>query len=335
MTSIKDVAKLAGVSIMTVSRVMNAKETVSEENRSRVLKAVDALGYRPSRMARTLRSQRSHLIGLLLPNIENPIFAALAKYVEKEANRFGYNIMIANSWESRAREANSLELMLSLSIDGIIISPVSSESDHLLGKCTMPVVVLDRSLRRDCHTPVVTVDNVMVGRVAARHLLDLGHRHFACLAGPAHVDVFSDRLEGYASELRRHGFAAPPTERVKEAASVANADTAMTKLLRRRRARPLALFCVTDLAAIGAISAAKSLGLDVPGDVSVVGVDDIPSGEWITPALTTIRQPFAAVASAGVKTLVKMIDDPECRPDNKYLRPEIIVRDSSAAYGGE
>lgn len=329
MASIKDVAKLAGVSAMTVSRVINAKDTVSRKNKSRVLRAIDALGYLPSRTARTLRSRRSHIIGLLLPNIENPVFVALAKHVEEEANRSGYNIMIANTWESASREANCLELMLSLLIDGIIISPVSSENDELINRCKTPVVVLDRSLKNNNRAPIVAVDNLMIGRLAARHLLALGHRHFACLTGPSHIDVFSDRLEGFRDELGRSGHGLDLISSIAQIASVEQASAAAKALLQECAPRPLAVFCVSDLAAIGVIKEAKRMGIAVPGDLSVVGVDGIQAGDWITPSLTTIRQPFAAVASAGVELLVRMIGDAEYAPESINLRPEIVARDSS------
>lgn len=335
MTSLKDVAKLAGVSVMTASRVINAKESVTRENRDRVIMAIDALGYRPNLTARSLRAQRSYTLGFLLPNIENPMFAALAKYVEEEANRLGYNLMVANTWENPVREASSLELMYSRLIDGIIISPVSAENDELINKYKLPTVVLDRSLKNNGKVPVVTTDNQMVGRLAARHLLSLGHRHFACLTGPLHINVFSDRMEGYRDELSQHGCSLDMIIRIPHAASVEQASSATGNLLRECKLHPLALFCVSDLAAIGAINQAKRMGLNVPYDLSVVGVDDIPGGEWITPPLTTIKQPFAMIASAGVKLLVRMLEEKGFVPDNINLLPEIVVRQSSGEYVGD
>ena len=334
MSSIKDVAKLAGVSVMTASRVINIQGAVSPKTRSRVMRAVKELDYHPNLTARSLRAKRSQLLGLLLPDIENPVFASLAKHVEEEAQRFGYSVMLGNTWEDPAREARHLNIMMGRQMDGIIISPVSTENDKLIGQCLAPVVVLDRSLKHNAPPPAVTVDNHEVGRLAARHLAGLGHERFACLPGPLHIDVFAERLDGFREELSRSGHRLEAVVSVDDIGKVGCGAECGNKLFRLCRARPLAVFCANDLTALGAMQAAQRLGLAVPGDVAIVGVDDIPVCELTVPSLTTVRQPFPEIAAAGVKLLIDMLQHKNFKPENVILKPSLVVRESTTTACG-
>lgn len=334
MTSIKDVAKAAGVSVMTASRVMNHNGSVSQGAKQRVLEAAKSLGYRPNLTARSLRVQRSQLIGLLLPDIENPIFASLAKHVEEAANRLGYNVMLSNTWEDREREAHYIELMESRQMEGLIISPVAIENEELIANCLIPTVVLDRSFNHKSPPPNITVDNYEVGRLAAEHLCSLGHRNFACIPGPLHIAVFAERLQGFREELARQNRR---LEAVISAGNISRLDYGsqfFTEIIRLCPERPLALFCANDITALGAVQAAQRMGLRVPDDVSIIGVDDIMAGKLSMPALTTIHQPFAEIAEAGVKVLVNMLRDPTFKPENVILQPDLIVRESTGTYAG-
>lgn len=331
MASIKDVAKLAGVSIMTASRVINLSGAVSAPTRARVQKAIKDLGYRPNLTARSLRAKRSHLLGLIVPDIENPVFAHLAKHVDEEAQRHGYNVMLGNSWEDPAHEAKALEIMLARQIDAVVLSPVSAENDRLIADFPIPLVVLDRSFRHQ-PPPTVTADNRAGGRLAARHLLDLGHRHFACVAGPLHIDVFADRLEGFRQELQQAGRDLGTVLTVESTVSTKPGAAAGRELFAASAARPLAVFCANDLTALGVIQAAYKAGLSVPGDVSVVGVDGIPMGKISLPPLTTVRLPFREMASAGVKLLVEMLRDRSQEGRSQVLEPELVERESTAPY---
>ena len=329
MSSIKDVAKLAGVSVMTASRVVNFQSAVSPKAKSRVLRAVKELDYRPNLTARSLRMRKSELLGLLLPDLENPVFASLAKHVEEAAHKFGFSVMLGNTWEDPAREAKYLELMMGRRMDGVVISPVSTANAELIRHCSAPVVVLDRSLKHQAPPPAVTVDNKEVGRLAARHLIGIGGRDFACIPGPLHIDVFAERLEGYREELSRAGRR---LDAVVSAGNINKTDYGekfCDEVLRICPARPLALFCANDLTALGAVQAVRRRGLSVPCDVAVVGVDDIPAGAFAVPSLTTIRQPFQGIAEAGVRLLVDMIGNRGHKPENILLQPILVAREST------
>lgn len=345
MTSIKDVAKLAGVSVMTASRAINRHSSVSVDARNKVLKAAKTLDYRPNLTARSLRVSRSQLIGLLLPDIENPVFASLAKHVEEAANRLGYNVILGNTWEDHRREAQYIELMLSRRIDGIILSPVSPDNHRQLCQISAPVVQLDRFFHKENEDqpPFVGVDNREVGRMAARHLAGLGHRHFACIPGPLHIGVFAERLEGFREELSNAGHQLAAVIGAGEVGQIGYGAKFFEELLRICPLRPLALFCANDLTALGAIQAANRLGFAIPGDVSVIGVDDIPAGNLTHPTLTSIRQPVKEIADAGVELLVDMLTRrekrdkreakrPEAKPKNIILMPRLVVRESTGPF---
>lgn len=336
MVSIKDVAKLAGVSVMTASRALNGGGAVSAEARRRVLQASQKLNYRPNLNARSLRVKETRLIGLLLPDIENPLFASLAKHVEAAAGECGYSVMLGNTWENPAREAEYLELMLARQMDAIAVVPVSGDNALRFAACPAPLVVLDRRLEAAEELASVTVDNREIGALAARHLLSLGHRNFACIAGPETVPVFVDRLEGFRDELVGAGARLRHIARVESVGNPGHGAEAAEHLL-SETPLPCALFCANDVIALGAIRAAHRLGLDVPGDVSVVGVDGIPAGELSAPPLTTVRQPVREMAEAGVELLLAMLhpEGEEARPERGGLRPELLLRESTGKFRSE
>lgn len=332
MASIKDVARLAGVSVMTASRVVNQNGSASPAAHAAVMRAVKELDYRPNLTARSLRVQRSHLLGLLIPDIENPIFAAMAKHVEGEAKRHGYDVMLGNTWEDVKREADLLEIMQLRQMDGIIILPVSGENGFLIGNCGVPVVVLDRAFGGIASPPSVKVDNLEVGRLAARHFLSLKHKRFACVTGPLHIEVFANRFEGFKSVLAEAGLGIDMLESVEITGTVGYGEAAGDKLFERPFTRPLALFCANDMTALGAMKSAVRHGLRIPEDVSIIGVDDIPAGELATPSLTTVRQPIGGMAAMGVKVLMKMLRKEEEHPDDIVLPPELVPRESTKKY---
>ncbi|MDR0362969.1 MAG: LacI family transcriptional regulator [Planctomycetota bacterium] len=329
MPSIKDVARLAGVSVMTASRVINVSGAVAPHTKSKVMRAVNELGYRPNLTARSLRMRRSELFGLLLPDIENPVFASLAKYVEEAAHGYGYSVMLGNTWEDPEREAKHFELMMARRMDGIIMSPVSSANEDLIRNSVAPVVLLDRSLDHS-PSPSVRVDGREVGRLAARHLASLGHEHFGCISGPLHIDLFAERVEGFREELSRAGMRVDCMVSADAISRIESGEKFGGELLRKCRVRPLAVFCANDITAFGAMLAAKRRGLAVPEDVAFVGVDDISFCEMALPTLTTVRQPFREIAATAVRLLIEMLKNRDCKPENMMLKPELVVRESTA-----
>lgn len=337
MASIKDVAKLAGVSPMTASRVINQSDQVSMKMKLRVMRAVKQLGYRPNFNARSLRVQKSNLFGLLLPDIENPLFSSLAKYVEVAASSHGYNVMVGSTWEDRRREEEYLGVMISRQIDGMIVSPSSEENADAFQNCPIPLVLLDRTFPKPSQFPSLTVDNLEIGRLAARHLLALGHTRFACIAGPQNVEIFTHRALGFRKELAAAGHdieSCVVAKDMNELGKIEFGARYLYEILENCSSMPIGLFCANDLSALGAMREAHRLRIDIPGRISIVGVDDIPACGLTTPTLTSIRQPMSRIAEEGVKLLIRMVDDREYMPENVVLQPELVIRESSGrAYG--
>lgn len=332
MPSIKDVAKLAGVSPMTASRAINQSGQVSMKMKLRVMRAVKQLGYRPNFNARSLRVQKSNLFGLLLPDIENPLFSSLAKHVEVAASSHGYNVMVGSTWEDRHREEEYLGIMISRQIDGMIVSPSSEENVDAFQNCPIPLVLLDRTFPETSQFPSLTVDNLEIGRLAARHLLSLGHRHFACISGPQTIEIFTHRSRGFREELAAAGHeveAWVTAKDMNELGKIEFGSRYLYEILERCSSMPIGLFCANDLSALGAMQAAHKLRIAIPGQVSIVGVDDIPACRLTTPTLTSISQPMSKIAEEGVKLLINMINDREYKPENVVLPPELEVREST------
>ncbi len=331
MTSIKDVAKLAGVSVMTVSRALNQTGSVSPATTRRIRQAAKQLGYYPNLTARSLKSRHSSLLGLLLPDIGNPVFAMLAKCIEAEAERYEFSVILGTTWEDPNRENSHIEHMISRQMEGLLISQVSEGSNRLLERCPIPVLTLDREFV-PASFPHVGMGNRQAGRIAARHLLSLGHRHFACMPGPRHIGIFVERLEGFMEEIARAGLASPVVMGVTNIEEINPGMAVVKELLEACPDRPLALFCANDFTALGAMQAILGCGLAVPGDVSIVGVDDIPACVLTTPTLTTVRQPTPAIAAAGVGMMMALLRGEKPRETRVVVEPELIARGSTKRY---
>ncbi|HXL03059.1 MAG TPA: LacI family DNA-binding transcriptional regulator [Candidatus Atribacteria bacterium] len=332
MPSIKEVARLSGVSIATVSRVINNKESVSKETAEKVWKAVRLLNYQPNLLARSLRSQQSRLLGLLVPDIESPVFGRLAKYLEEAASKKGYSLIFCNTNDNPEKEKKYLEILIQRQIEGIIFSRVLDES--LLFKTPqlskIPYVVLDRTLEKE-EAPTIKLDNYAAGALAASHFLNLGHKKFACLSGPLRIKICRERFYGFLDTLEKSGMSLRE-ELIEEGDfKMDEGRKAMNRILTVSLfEQPTAVFSMNDLMALGAIQAIKERGLSVPGDVSIIGLDNIPLCDVISPPLTTVAQPFDEMAKEGINLLSKLIEGKKIRRTTIVVQPELVIRNSTA-----
>ena len=332
MPSIKEVARLAGVSITTVSRVINNKEPVKKETAEKVWEAVHLLNYQPNLLARSLRNQQSKLLGLLVPDIENPIFARLAKHLEEAASKKGYSLIFCNTNDDPEKERNYLEILVQRQVEGIVFSRVSDE--RLFFKTPqlsrIPYIVLDRTLEIE-EAPTIKLDNYAAGVLAASHLLNLGHKKFACLAGPLKIKICRERFYGFLDTLEKSGIGLREEFIEEGDFKIEEGKKAMNRILNSSPLeQPTAVFSMNDLMAIGAIQAIKGRGLSVPGDVSVIGLDNIPLCDVVSPPLTTIAQPFDEMAKEGISLLLKLIEGKKIRKTTIVLQPELVIRNSTA-----
>ncbi|WP_406737114.1 LacI family DNA-binding transcriptional regulator [Thioclava sp. GXIMD4215] len=306
MVSIKDIARQAGTSVSTVSRALNHSGYVSQEVRARVEQAARALNYQPNAGARTLRSGRSNLIGVMLPSLEVEFFARLAHRIEQCLFQQGYQALICSTAEDPAREKAYVDTFAAKQVDGLLVAAIGAGPEGLqaLADTGIPIVAIDRHAQG---APVLTIgsDHKMGGGLAARHLLALGHREVVILGAPSHSEPIRLRAQGMIEAFEAEGLA-PPALVLGETHNVRSCEALAFGLL-SQAARPSAILATSDIAAVAAMRAAKRLGLELPEDLSVTGFDDNPMARCVWPDLTTIRQPVDEIARQSVDNLLARI----------------------------
>ncbi len=334
--TIADVAREVGVSMMTVSRVINGRGDVSGATRQRVLEAVERLGYRPSGIARGLATRHTGTLGLVVPDIANPFFAEVARGVEEVAYSQGYNVFLCNTDEDPARELDVLGSLEEKRVDGVVLcSSRLSDEDLQMAVDAYPAVVLVNR-KAGQHVSTVVVDDVLGGRLATGHLIARGHRAIGFLSGPQGSHSGQGRLEGYAIEmasarLRRE------TRWIEPCGPTAEQGRLAALRLLRGSIELTALICYNDLVAVGALHACRELGRDVPGSVAIVGFDDIPVAALVTPALTTCRVSRHELGARAVGLLLEHVRGEGYAAGEGRgapaavvaLKPELVVRASA------
>ncbi|MBB4534676.1 LacI family DNA-binding transcriptional regulator [Rhizobium etli] len=301
---IRDVARLAGVSTGTVSRVLNDHPSVTDELRARVRRIIDDLGYMPDPSARSMRSKVSRLIGIVIPDLTNPFFSELVQSAEQAAASHGYNIIVMTSFDDAAKEADRIGQLTSRKVDGIILVPSNNFHTLKLPKA-LPIVVVDRLMPGYSG---IASDHRNGVRLGVEHLLKLGHRRIGFISGPRHSVPANDRLKGYLDAMGQpdDGGEIQASSLIAEAAfDYESGRSAGNYLLARARSeRPTAIFASSDQQAIGCMRAAHDLGIPVPAALSIVGFDGIPLSSMTTPRLTTVKQPIQKIAAAAVAVLL-------------------------------
>lgn len=327
-----DVARRAGVSPATVSYVVNrGPRPVSAKARAKVLRAIEETGYEPSDIARGLRLKKTNTFGIILPDNSNPFFAALERGVSEAAHATGYGLVTCHSGYDVDRETGFVSLIRSKQVDGVVLVPAAHEVPalDLLLQYKIPVVVADRKVSTPS-IPCVTADDFRAGLMATKHLLDLGHRSIAFIARPSYLKHSADRLRGYRAALKEFCVEPRPEWVVKGGFTFEAGAEAMRRVL-DLSPRPTAVFAYNDIQAIGAMRAALEAGLTIPGDLSIVGFDDIPVAAYMTPPLTTVSQPKHEMGRLAAELLVKMLAGPSPSGMNHIiLKTELIVRASTA-----
>lgn len=330
MVSIKDVAEAAGVSTATVSRVLSNGLHVRPEVRERVMATVERLGYRPNLVARSLRSQQSNTIGLIVSDISNPFFTAISRAVEDTAYAQGFSVLLCNTDEDAEKEAIYLGLMRDMSVAGTIMSPTRqtianfSESDF-----PFPVVVVDRPIS-DRDVDAVLLDNVDAAYRLVTHLIEQGYRRIGALCSEMSTGL--ERQIGYEKALRSHGLA-PKTEYMKYVAPRAEAGYAATLKILDAAEPPDALFTANSLLGVGALQAIRERNMAIPGDIALVTFDETTWATLVQPAITLIAQPTYEIGRTAAELLLQRIVDPDRPTRQVILKGQLQVRGSSAPRG--
>jgi LacI family transcriptional regulator len=329
--TIADVAARSGVSTATVSRILAGIGAARPETRARVVAAARELEYRPSGVARALKTHATRTLGLLITDIENPFYPQVVRAVEDTAHELGYGIVLCNAADDPGRELRSLNLLLERRVDGLIVASSRATRRHaaLLAQASIPVVLVN-SHASGSNLPAISTAHRSGARLATEHLLGLGHRVIGHISAPRANAAAGLRLAGIRDALRAAGLAVDGLVVAVGDGHVAGGQEAATALL----ANPglSALVCYNDLTAIGALRAVRAAGRQVPDDVSVVGFDDIDLAAWTDPPLTTIRQLTAEMGRWAVERLTDILRSPSsaAAAPRVTLQPELVVRGSTA-----
>jgi LacI family transcriptional regulator, galactose operon repressor len=327
--TINDVARRAGVSPSTVSHALSGRRPTSIRAQQRVRAVAEAMGYRPSLTAQSLITGRSLMLGLVVPDLHNPFYAEVAAGVEEAAAGSGFSVIICNTDMRFEKEDRFLQLLEQHGVDGIIfITDARPRQPELqrLAERGCPVIVVDEAVEGRFH--VVSVDNEGGGRFAAAHLVELGHRHLAVVAGPLNLPTTRARLRGFSNTIRASGIDLGPANiRYADDRIEGGHNTALQLL--DKDPSPTALFATNDLMALGALKAASHLGLRVPQDLSLVGFDDIPYVSLVNPPLTTVAQPARNLGGTAAGLLLEIMEKDPGYVRRIELPVELRVREST------
>lgn len=330
MTSIRDVAKLAGVSTATVSHILNDTRFVTDETRKKVMDAIDTLDYYPSKVARGLASNKSQTIGIVFSDIANPHFTQIFKGIEKYFYSFGYDLILANTSEDPKTQEVVLASLLSRSVDGLILAPAAHPSERLrsIKERGLPIVLVDRG-DPEIELPLVSVNNQPAAYQAACHLIADGHSRIGLLLGLKNISTTSERLAGFDQAFIENHIPRDP-ELIYWGDSSQDSGYQGALTLLKAKPRPTAIFCTNNMMTLGALHAIRELGLHCPRDISVVGFDDHFWADIFTPPLTVVSQPTLEIGRKASELLHSFIIEgfPVEMPPRINLDATLIVRGS-------
>ncbi len=326
----KDVARLAGVSVSTVSRVINNTLPVEDETRVRVEDAVRKINFRPNLLARGLRSKSGNLIGLIVPEIVHESFAFFVNFAEASAERHGFNLIIGNTNNDPDKEELFVRNFIRRHVDGVIFSRVSDQSRifRIIEESQVPFVIIDRSMQRE-DVPTVVMDNYGAGVMAAEHLVDLGHEEVACITGPMNIAIVRERFSGFRDTVLAKGGRLHDSHVLEGDFKFDGGKRAATTLL-ERRSEFSAIWAQNDLMAIGAMHEFVRHGVKVPEQMSILGLDNVTASWMVSPALTTIAQPFAAMCESAVEMILRLRAKETITEWRVTHAPELVVRETTA-----
>ncbi|TMC88577.1 MAG: LacI family transcriptional regulator [Chloroflexi bacterium] len=330
--TIKDVAAHAGVSVATVSAVINRNKYVSPNLAQRVQESITALGYERNSLAQSLKKQTSQTIGLIVSDITNPFFTSVVRGVENVANARGYSLILGNSDEDLKKEMGYMHLLESKRADGLIVAFTLGNHEYLHSwpAHRLPLVGIDR-LPDNVSIDAVLIDNVAGARHAVEHLITLGHERIGIVTGLPGITTTEERLIGYQRALAAHGIPLDPALIVEGNSRIDGGERAALQLLAREAARPTALFVTSGLMIISALQAINQMGLRCPEDIALVGFDDFEWAAVMYPRLTTVSQPTYEIGQKAAQLLFERLEKRDAAPQVVRLQPQLIIRESSGA----
>lgn len=327
MSSIRDVAKQAGVSVATVSRALANPEKVSQKSLEKVNRAIKALGYRPNLLARNFRSARSHTIVILVPDITNPFFSQVIQAIEDKAQQRGYAVLLCDTRDSVKREQQYIQKVENKLADGLI----QLRPERLDIESTERIPLVYSCACENLEGFKVRVDNSESAKTAVDYLVSLGHSKIGVITGLADNAHSKERLLGYKKSLQEAGLELNEKWIFRGDFTLVSGQSCALEALKMKN-RPTAIFCMSDQMAIGAIQVFQSQGLKIPNDISIVGFDDIPFSQHWFPSLTTVTQPYKAMGEASVDMLIDIIENPASEEQDLILPTEFAIRNSTKRF---
>ncbi|HHG8783766.1 ribose operon transcriptional repressor RbsR [Enterobacter hormaechei] len=329
MATMKDVARMAGVSTSTVSHVINNDRFVSEAIREKVDAAIKELNYAPSALARSLKLNQTRTIGMLITASTNPFYSELVRGVERSCFERGYSLVLCNTEGDEQRMNRNLETLMQKRVDGLLLlcTETHQPSKEIIQRYpSIPTVMMDWA-PFDGTSDLIQDNSLLGGDMATQHLIDKGHTRIACITGPLDKTPARLRLEGYLSAMERAGLAIPDGYRITGDFEFNGGFEAMQKLL-AQEPRPRAVFIGNDAMAFGAYQALYQAGLRVPDDMAIVGYDDIELARYMTPPLTTIHQPKDELGELAIDVLIHRMAQPTLQQQRLQLTPVLMERGS-------
>jgi LacI family transcriptional regulator len=330
MATIRDVAKLSGVSVATVSRFINKSGYVNTETEEKIKESIKKLNYTPNSLARALASKKTDTIALIIPDITNPFFPELARAVEDTAKSLGYTLILGNSDSEGANELKYIEILKNRYVDGIIFAShqLRPSEVHELLQMSIPILTLDRAVDSGLENlPSISVNNYMGAVMGVEHLISIGCKNIAHISGPYHLRTSLERLRGYTDSLKN--------SMLFNASFVVQGDFTVesglqaTRQLMAENPEIDGIFAANDLMAIGALKALIRLGKKVPDDVALLGFDGIQMTQVMEPEISTVAQPIYEMGALAVRQLVSLIDKREIGKQVEELQGQLIQRASS------
>ena len=328
MATIKDVAKMAGVSTTTVSHVINKTRFVAQETESLVLQAIKDLNYSPSAVARSLKVNTTKSIGMIVTTSEAPYFAEIIHAVEEHCYRQGYSLFLCNTQNNSEKIKNHLEMLAKKRVDGILVmcSEYLPDSLNLLHSFeNIPMVVMDWG--PNVHTDIILDNSFDGGYLATKHLIENGHKYIGIIAGELTKTTAKTRYEGFIHAMKEAGLTVNPNWVMEGFFEPEDGYECMNKILSQDNL-PTAVFCCNDVMALGAISAIGEKGLRVPEDISIIGYDNIHASRFYSPPLTTVHQSKSRLGVQAVNLLFERINHKSDQKEKIEIHPELVVRKS-------
>jgi LacI family transcriptional regulator len=322
---------MAGVSINTVSRVLNDKGEISPQTKERVLEAIKTLRYRPNSFARSLLGKQSLTVGQIVTDCLNPNNAQQIRSVQNVTAGQSYSVLLVDTNEQHERELAAVELMVEKFVDGFLITPLQYDNEHLFKlhqEASVPFVLTNRAIE-GLEVDAVLHDNFEGAYQAIRHLIELGHTRIAYITSRRQIWTVNERLAGYRAALAKSHLEFNEDYVIQISLNLESAFEATNRLLKLPN-RPTAIFAYNDLMAVGVLKALKQAGLRIPQDMALVGYDDILYAQYLEVPLTTVRQPTQQIGEVAAEVLLKRIANRTTPPERVILKPELIVRASSS-----